>query len=268
MGRVTIVLSWLLVGLAATTTDVKAQSLRVIDDVGQPVPYAVVSIAGAAERVVDQNGRLTQERFNASTVEIRARRIGYREYRGFASSDSLGLFVRMQRIAVQLETVVSTAIENTPLARTGFYDRLQRVQRGAIVGEFMTPEQLDDRHASLASNLLVGQRYVRLGRMTINGRTVPVLLGRGGCGMTVLLDGSRVNNMVEESVVGEAPTSINGRGTTNQLPNPMSLDQIVDGNTIMAIEIYPSTANAPAELQSLGGRGSCGIIAIWTGPRK
>jgi hypothetical protein len=36
----------------------------------------------------------------------------------------------------------------------------------------------------------------------------------------------------------------------------------------MAIEIYPSSANAPAELQSLAGRGSCGIVAVWTGPRQ
>jgi hypothetical protein len=42
----------------------------------------------------------------------------------------------------------------------------------------------------------------------------------------------------------------------------------VNGLSVMAIEVYASTANAPAEMQTLGGRGSCGIVAIWTGPRK
>jgi hypothetical protein len=45
------------------------------------------------------------------------------------------------------------------------------------------------------------------------------------------------------------------------------IDELVDGRSIMAIEIYPSTANAPAELIPPSGRGSCGIVAIWTGPR-
>jgi hypothetical protein len=36
----------------------------------------------------------------------------------------------------------------------------------------------------------------------------------------------------------------------------------------MAIEVYNSTANAPSELVPPTGGGSCGLIAIWTGPRR
>jgi hypothetical protein len=60
--------------------------------------------------------------------------------------------------------------------------------------------------------------------------------------MTLLLDGRRVDDT-----------------------NP---DDIVSGREVMAIEIYPSTANAPVGMISGTGRGSCGIVAIWTGPRR
>lgn len=96
-----------------------------------------------------------------------------------------------------------------------------------------------------------------------------MLLGRGRCGLTVLLDGKKVHNTLEDRVVGEAPTSISGGGTRPPAGGyPLDINEIVDARSVMAIEIYPSTANAPAELQTLGGRGSCGIVAIWTGPRQ
>ena len=89
--------------------------------------------------------------------------------------------------------------------------------------------------------------------------------------MTVLLDGQRLAGQLEEAIVEETPTSINRSGTaTRSSGRPdllFDIDQVVSGLSVMAIEIYPSTANAPFELQRLGGRGSCGIIAIWTGPR-
>ena len=43
--------------------------------------------------------------------------------------------------------------------------------------------------------------------------------------------------------------------------------ELVEGSAVMAIEIYPSLANAPDELIPLTGGGGCGIIALWTGPR-
>jgi hypothetical protein len=79
---------------------------------------------------------------------------------------------------------------STPLSRTGFYDRVDRVQRGAIVGEFLTPEELNARNAMKVSDLMRGRR---LANITFIGSTrQPVILGRGGCVMTILLDGSRL----------------------------------------------------------------------------
>lgn len=257
-----------LTALAVHVAAADAQTLRVLADSNTPVPYALIAVNGANERVANAKGEVTLKLPVGKPAELGVRRLGYRPFVGPPSTDSLGLFVRIQPIAIQLDAVVSMARESTPLSRTGFYDRLERVQRGAILGEFMTPEQLDDRPGSNTSDLLHGQRYVRVGRASINGRSVPVMLGRGGCGMTVLVDGQRVAGMVEEAV-GGAATSINSQGTRQATRSGgMDIDQAVAGTSVSAIEIYPSTANAPAELQSLGGRGSCGIIAIWTGPRR
>jgi hypothetical protein len=46
------------------------------------------------------------------------------------------------------------------------------------------------------------------------------------------------------------------------------LEDHVAGSEVMAIEVYPSTANAPVELIPLTRQGSCGIVAAWTGPRQ
>jgi hypothetical protein len=64
--------------------------------------------------------------------------------------------------------------------------------------------------------------------------------------MTVLVDRQRINILLTPE--GAVP-----------------IDDLVSGRSVAAIEIYASTANAPAELIPLTGNGSCGIVAIWTG---
>jgi hypothetical protein len=47
-----------------------------------------------------------------------------------------------------------------------------------------------------------------------------------------------------------------------------SIDEVLSVAEVMAMEIYPSTVNAPSELIPQMNRGSCGLVAIWTGPRR
>lgn len=257
----------LLAATAATSAAQQSQRLRVLGDSTAPVPFAVVSVNGATERVADASGVVNVALPAEGKVELRVRRVGYREFRGAPSTDSAGAYVRLTPLAMQLDAVVTTARESTPLARTGFYDRLERVQKGAIVGEFITPEQLDDRAASQTSDYFNGRRYARVDRMGAARRTA-VIRGRAGCAMTVLVDGMRTP-LAGEGTSTDAPTSINGSGSLGVGGgSSLDIDAAVNGRAIMAIEIYPSTANAPAELQTLGGRGSCGTVAIWTGPRR
>lgn len=162
------------------------------------------------------------------------------------------------------------ARQSTPLSRTGFYDRVERTRKGAFTAEFITPEELDARNAALLSQIFQGRRTSSIA-MTGGVRQQAVLLGRGRCAMTILVDGQRVTNTLQESVVtGGPPQSLNPRGSRSEGGSGMTigLDDIADGRSVMGIEIYPSTANAPAELIPIGGRGSCGFVAIWTGPRR
>lgn len=78
--------------------------------------------------------------------------------------------------------------------------------------------------------------------------------------MTVLIDGIRVNDVFPPPDV---------KPESGKLPSfPLTIDELVDAGSVAGIEIYPGTANAPAELIPLTGGGSCGIVAVWTGGRR
>lgn len=254
--------------LAVPARGQAAVRVKVVDPLGVPVPFANVTVGGGLAAITDSLGSVPIRLQKRDSLEIRIRRIGYAEYIGFVRRDSTdGVLVTLRPLARQLSEVRIEDRRSTALSKTGFYDRAERVRNGAILGEFLTPELLDERNAAAVSRALTGQRYVSVGR--VGNR--PVLVGRGGCAMTVLLDGQRLVNQLEEAVEEQTPTSINRAGTaTRNAGRPdllFDIDQVVSGLSVMAIEIYPSTANAPFELQRLGGRGSCGIVAIWTGPR-
>ncbi|MBW7934442.1 MAG: hypothetical protein H3C62_12725 [Gemmatimonadaceae bacterium] len=242
------------------------------DAAGIPVAWALVRFAGAPPQIADDSGRIALGSITADSIQISVRRIGYRPLDGWvARSAALGSYtVVLPRIALSLDTVrITAAAVMTPLARTGFYDRVARVKKGAINADFITPEELNERNASRLSQILSGRRYTTI-RHVMTGRPMSLVLGRGQCAMTVLLDGSRVTNTLQDAAINmESPTSIFPSGSKpKQSGTAIGLDDIVDLNSVMAIEIYPSTANAPAELITLGGRGSCGIVALWTGARR
>ena len=259
----------LLMSLAAFAQAPRSIQVVVRDESGAVVPYAVVSVFGGIPVIASDKGIATVGDRRTDSTQVYVRRIGYREFVGWIRADTSGrTVVSLAPIAQNIDALLVSERALTPLARTGFYDRAERVRTGAIVGDFITPEQLEARSPSSVSRILQAGRYVRVSRVGVR----PVILGRGGCAMTILLDGQRVPDMIEEVAREETPTSIDRGGTRqNQFKRDadfLDVDQIVDGASVMAIEIYPSTANAPAELQTLGGRGSCGIVAIWTGPRR
>lgn len=264
-----------LVPAAAIAQANSARTIAVTDQSGAPVPFAVVVLGGAPPQIADDSGRVTLRLPRGSEHDLWVRRIGYREYRGRLMVDSTQswLDVTLSPLATRLAAVSVEAVRSTPLARTGFYDRVERTQRGAFVGEFLSPEELDQKNHSRVSDLLRGSRYVRFRRVNDGGLH---LLGRADCALTILIDGQRVNNTAQDDAAERSATSIptpDGRnrhtGTYRNPPHTRkpSLDDLVSGMEVMAIEVYPSLANAPAELIPLTGGGSCGLIAIWTGPR-
>lgn len=224
--------------VAVTSRVLSAQdSLRVIDAAGRGIAYALVQVGRDAPTVSDSAG-LVRMRTTYGSARVSARRIGYAPFDSVASRGADGtLFVRLLSTGSTLDTVRTVAESRTPLELTGFYARVRRAASGSYRGEFVTPEELEQRQAGVLTQLFYGRQFVTVGR----SRPV-VLTGRGGCLMEVLVDGRVLRDQ--------------------------SIDEVLSVAEVMAMEIYPSTANAPAELIPLTNRGSCGLVAIWTGPRR
>jgi len=250
--------------IASAQAASSAWRVVVSDTAGFTVPYAIVEASPGGRRVADAEGIAMFPRPSHDSVLVHVRRIGFAVSSGWLRTDTPAT-VRLTPLPRALETVNVTERQNTLLAQRGFYDRMDRVQRGAIVGEFITPEDLDRLSPMTLSRALVESRYVRVARMGGPNPSNVAFLGRADCGFTVLVDGFRV-----ESLQDDLPglTSINPGGTRRGGSRP-SVEELVNGSAVAAIEVYPSAANAPSELQAraMGGRGSCGIIAVWTGGR-
>jgi len=259
-------LAFLLLALCVAGDVSAQQAWRVVvrDTAGVVIPFAVVEASPGGRRVADAEGVVLYQRPAADSVLVVVRRIGFANTSRWLRTQVDGT-VLLTPLARALEAVTVTERQNTLLAQRGFYDRMERVQNGAVVGEFITPEDLDRLSPMTLSRALVESRYVKVA----GSRNGAIFLGRSDCGYTVLVDGTRVMS-IQDDLPGL--TSINPAGTSRRsggaaLP---SVEELVSGSHVAAIEVYPSAANAPSELQAraMGGRGSCGIIAIWTGGRR
>lgn len=170
-------------------------------------------------------------------------------------------------LARQLAVVRVEDRANTPLARRGFYDRMERAQRGSFQARFITPEELDVRNPAQISQVLGGESMVRVVRQA--GKVV--LSGRGtGCAMAVLVDGLLLRGMVEEVYTSDGIREHGNNAVRIEqfLRARQSVDEAVTAMSIAAIEIYPRAQTAPVELQRAAGAEACGIVALWTGKRR
>lgn len=236
----------------------RSSLLRVVDASGAPIAHALVRVDGALSRVGDAEGRAVLPVVSSDSVRVSVRRIGFTPFEGTAGRASANepFQVTLLPAAQALAAVnVRARGERSPLDRTGFYERLVEVQRSAMLGDFITPEELEIRGSAKASQLLSGNRYARVLHIA-PGRgmaTKPVLVGRGGCPMTVFIDGVQAVNLYD--------------GTHGSDVMAPAIDDLVNPGAITAIEIYPTVFGAPAKLIPSSSSPSCGIVAIWTGAR-
>lgn len=82
-----------------------------------------------------------------------------------------------------------------------------------------------------------------------------------------------MTNMVEEIYTREGQDEIQrlgGRlnGTARFLAGRQSVDDLISALSVAGIEIYPTAAGAPVELQRAAGNSACTIVAIWSGNRQ
>ncbi|MHB1071044.1 MAG: hypothetical protein ACYC1W_14420 [Gemmatimonadaceae bacterium] len=241
----------------------KGVVVRVRDSNGAPIAHAFVEVEGGRGRVADDSGRVFLEAAPDS-LRLQVRRIGLKPFIG-----RVGRTARTGEFDVVLSATAQTLAAvtvtergmRTPLERTGFYDRMQRAQRGAFNGEFITPEELEARPGTRTTDLFQGRRFVFPNR-TRGLSPQLYLMGRGGCKMSVYLDGQLMRPEGQRGSLRSGASDPTGI---------VPIDDIVNINEVAAIEIYATAANAPGELVPPTGaaqQGACGIVAIWTGGRR
>lgn len=255
---------------AAQRTPVREVAVR--DRGGQAIPYAVVTVKSGVNRVANEDGIVELPApVDADSVELVVRRIGYRPFGEFVRVVEDGRFVvEMDPLPRALNPRTITERRDTPLARRGFYERMERVRRGATVARFITPEELDSRQVNVVSAILAGESYVKIERFGSR----PILTGRTpGCALAVLVDGMRMTGMVEELYTREGQDEVRRMGggqtgTSRFLASRTTVDDLLSAQSVAGMELYPTAAAAPIELQRAAGNGWCGILAIWSGGRQ
>lgn len=244
------------------------------DSVGRSIPYATVQSSGSTPRVANDSGVVLLSVPRADSLKLLVRRIGFQAWEGWVRPDAAGDFVVRLTPLPQNLARVSIYERDTPLARTGFYDRMERVANSAVVARFWTPEAIEARNPNRTSVLMEGENIVRV--RTMSGK--PVLTGRGGtCPMGIVVDGQRLNHTVEEISTREGEEEILriarqqrvGREQAERifLYSRESIDELVNSLAVVAVEIYASMASVPAELQRLAPPYACGLVVVWTGRR-
>jgi len=259
--------------LAIASLDAQGAPPRVVvrDSVGTRIPYASVQVGGSNPRTASDSGVVVLSVPRADSLKLLARRVGFEPFEGWVRPDDAGDYSVPLRPRPRNLNRASSYSRDTPLARAGFYDRMERVARGAMVGRFWTPEALELRNASRTSSIFEGDNVVRI--RWADGK--PVLMGRGGsCPMAVLLDGQPMPGMVEELGTRRGHVEIwwmllNGmelaRAERAFIATHSSIDELVNPVAVVAVEVYPSVAGAPPELQrTMASEVVCGIIALWT----
>jgi hypothetical protein len=217
---------------------------RVVDaDSRAPVARAEVILTDSTARELrriesDSTGgfflRLTAE----GSYVLRVSHLAYARYASdpveVGPAEGVTLEIRMGRTAIPLEPIVVTARSSTRMAE--FHQR----RLTNAFGRFMTEEEIDRRSPLQTSDLLRGVAGIALSPVRTRGRTItritlPSSFGR--CEPAFWVDGVRL------SATG-AP-----------------VDDVLSPETVAGIEVYSSTAGAPAQYADSRG---CGTILFWT----
>ena len=250
-------------------------TVRVLDQRGAPVPHAVLDVGGGSPRIADDSGRITMH-FDSDTTTVRVRRMGFSPYFGPVGRALGGeVTVTLTSTAQQLAPVtVETKRDQTPLERTGFYDRVYRAQRGAGSAEFVSPEELDAKIGLHLSDVFLGRRFIKV---TVGPRGGSLSTPRATCSVTVLLDGQPVRGSASAGSImpsdpaatknaGDKASRFQGNSGGGSGGSFVILEELADLGSVAAIEMYASASSVPVALIPASGD-YCAVVAIWTGSR-
>ncbi|MEQ9400427.1 MAG: carboxypeptidase regulatory-like domain-containing protein [Longimicrobiales bacterium] len=231
---------------AATKRPVGSASIHVLDASGDTLRSVLADSFGRFHIVVERTG----------SPSIGISSIGYRS----ATSDALPLRSRRHRLQVELApealelegVVVSVEARRAVLDAVGFYER----QR-ATGGLFLEREDLDLSGSSASEALARAIPGVQRFASGSHGTTAPRVQLRGAvrassrpnCMPAIYIDGALVRwgDAFEGGDLAGYPT----------------LDELVSGPDIQALEIYETPSAIPARFMGPGSL--CGVIVVWTG---
>ena len=213
----------------------------VVVDSASRAPVSSADVAITALHMVtraDSLGRFTLSRLPKGPVEVSIRRLGYQPQRETmfltgGSNDSV-LIALVAQPAVLSAVNVSAGERRRRQMVEDFY-----LRRARGIGTFVTREDLEARHARLATDALnmpgIALQRTRYG-MTV--RFMGTSNARRDCMPTLWVDGQRAPNM--------------------------ELDDI-PVNDIEGIELYHGPSTTPAQFwQGNTNNASCGTIVVWS----
>ena len=210
---------------------------------GQPVRDARLMIWGSGqEDTSNVNGQFALRSLPSGTYTVEARAIGFLPKRAIVDmSDSVETVADLN-LDVFVPTIDTMRVRaNRNPASSGYAEFEKRKKLGG--GYFIDEEQLSKRDPVYMADVFRQTPGVTVSLADINGDLV-LMRGAGStpaCVPTVFVDGMRV---------------VNTDGNLENLINPQ---------TVKAVEVYTRTASIPAQFQ---GQNGCGSLVIWTGFRK
>jgi hypothetical protein len=231
--------------------ETRTVSGTVSDSSGRPIPYVNIDGGPKYRTLANASGEFTLSVPPKEGVDVLIRRIGYQpaKIRIEPGSDTT-INVSMQQLAVLLTTQMVRAQQLVRTLETrGFYSRMLDQTRGALVGEFITPEEIEMRNAQRVTQLMDQRRGITV-RRTGSCQVIATcyrVYGQGGCAATVYLDGQRLNRL---ATAAADPSSA------------PAIDELIPVTGVSGIEVYPRGSSAPPKYQSLAG--TCAVIVIWT----
>ena len=259
-------------GAAQSSTSGVTVTGAVLQIDGEPIPYAYVFERETGRFVIaDYDGKFRLIGLpNDRALVIGARRIGYEPMdTAVVGATTAVLALRLKALPNILEPVRvkgRTGDYDEYLDRRGYYRRMAR----ATGGTFISSAEFERRNPAEITQVLrdiPGVRVISTGGSRGVKKSAP--LGRGGlCVLGLALDGFRVEFEAPstEDLQPRVPAIMSG-GRTSALQNRSAgkrgtLDELVPPSMVRAIEVYPSAASVPNDLQHLAE--GCGLIVVWT----
>ena len=233
-----------------------AQEMRIVTGVvgdtgGRSISYVSLDGGPKYRTLTNAVGEFSWSVPRDATFEVQVRRIGFlpTKFKVLPGADTT-VKVPMEQLAVLLNTQVVRAQQMVRILEVrGFYERALESQRGALVGDFVTPEEIEMRNPQRVTQLLDQKRGVTV-RRTGSCQVIATcyrVYGQGGCAATVYLDGQRLNPLASAAADARSAPAV---------------DELVSVTGVSGIEVYPRGSSAPARYQALGG--TCAVVVIWT----